>query len=249
MPRTGFSYAIASSNAGVSWSAPFKVSNFHEPQVYASAQSGVVVSDQGTAVTTNAGASWKKVSLSGCCGGEPWVWGNGPNVYVAWETKGTMSQVFYAYSHNYGFTWSKVFLLSSTITDAWGPKIAAYGNYVYITVTVHPDSGSAQDYIYVSSNAGVTWTGPIAESGTAVDIETTLNVYAYGNNIFAIWGREVTPGTWVTYGTYSTDDGSTWVAPPGINISNNANGVAANSNDISTGWVVNFGTAAFATWQ
>lgn len=60
MPRTGFSYAIASSNAGVSWSAPFKVSNFHEPQVYASAQSGVVVSDQGTAVTTNAGVLGRK---------------------------------------------------------------------------------------------------------------------------------------------------------------------------------------------
>jgi len=120
---------------------------------------------------------------------------------------------------------------------------------VYITVTVHPASGSAQNYIFVSTNAGVSWSAPIPESGTSVDIGTSLNVYAYGSDVFAIWGREVTGGTWITYGTYSTNSGATWVSPPGINISNNAKGVAANANDVSTGWVVNFGAAAFATWQ
>jgi hypothetical protein len=39
------------------------------------------------------------------------------------------------------------------------------------------------------------------------------------------------------------------VSSPGIDISNNPSGVAADANDVSTGWVVNFGTAAFATWQ
>jgi hypothetical protein len=244
------SYAIASSNNGTTWSSPFHVSSYHEPQVYASPESGVIISDAGgLAVTTNVGSSWKSFHLKGCCGAEPWVWGNGPNVYIAWETKGNMSKVYYAYSHNYGQSWSSSTLLSTTITDAWGPKIAAYGNTVVITVTVHPDSGSAQNYIYVSNNAGVSWTGPISESGTAVDIGTSLNVYAYGSDIFAIWGRESSRGTWVTYGTYSTDNGTTWVSPPGINISNNPSGVAANANDVSTGWVVNFGTAAFATWQ
>ncbi len=244
------SYVTSSTNAGETWTIPIEVSSYHEPQLYASAHSGTVVTDAGMAVTMNDGTSWTNIPVpGGCCGAEPWVWGYGPNVYVAWETKGTMSQVFYYYSHNYGSTWAGPMLLTSNLTDAWGPKIAAYGNNVVITTTVHPDSGMAQNYIYVSNNAGVTWTGPIQESGTAVDVGTSLNVYAWGSDIFAIWGREDPSGTWVTYGTYSTDNGTTWVSPPGMDISNNANGVAANANDISTGWVVNFGTAAFATWQ
>jgi hypothetical protein len=248
--QNSFSFAFASANAGATWSTPFQVSSFHEPQVYASAKSGVVISDfGGLAVTTNDGITWTKIHIAGCCRAEPWVWGYGPNVYGAWETKGTSSQAFVIYSHNYGATWSKPFLLSSALTDTWGPKIAAWGSNVYITVTVHPASGAAQNYIFVSTNAGVSWSAPIPESGTSVDIGTSLNIYAYGSDVFAIWGREVAGGTWVTYGTYSTNSGATWVSPPGIDISNNAKGVAANANDVSTGWVVNFGTAAFATWQ
>jgi hypothetical protein len=244
------SYVIASTNAGVTWTAPFEVSSQHEPQVYASAKSGTIVTDGGMAVTMNNGTTWKKIDVSGgCCGAEPWVWGYGPNVYVAWETKGSLSTVHFLYSHNYGETWTTPILLSSTLPDAWGPKIAAYGNNVIITTTVHPDSGQAQNYIYVSNNAGVTWTGPISESGTAVDVGTSLNVYEWGSDIFAIWGREDPSGTWATYGTYSTNNGSSWVSSPGIDISNNPSGVAADANDVSTGWVVNFGTAAFATWQ
>jgi hypothetical protein len=248
----GFSYVVASTKAGASgsWSKPFLVSPFHEPQLYASAKTGIAISDQGIIETQNNGSTWTAVPISGCCGGEPWVWGYGSNIYVAWETKGSTSQTYYAYSHDNGTTWTPEILLSTTITDAWGPKIAAWGNNVTITVTVHPASGHAQDYIYTSHDAGVHFAGPISESGTSTDIGTSLNVNEYGDYVFAIYGRETTPsGHWITYATYSTDGGTTWVAAPGINISNNANGEAANPNDISSGWVMNFGPDAFACWS
>ncbi len=245
------SYVIGSSDGGVHWTSPFHVSTFHEPQVYAEANSGIVVSDAGgLAVTQNDGVTWKSFHIKGCCGAEPWVWGYGSNVYVTWETKGSTSQSFVIYSHNNGLSWSSEINLAPSLSDVWGPKIAAWGNNVYVTVTVHPGSPAAQNYIIESSNAGVTWSSPISESGTAaVNTGTSLNVIAYGNYVFAIWGREVSSGHWYTMATDSTNAGTTWVAPPGINISNNPTGSAATSNDVSTGWVVNFGSDAFACWQ
>jgi hypothetical protein len=252
------SYVEGSSNAGVSWYPTFRYGLFHEPQLAAWGSNAYGISNQGLVVSNNNGLTWSDRTIPGNSGNpgglpvtmsESWIaaWGN--NVYAAWETKTSASMVQYVVSRDSGATFSAATELSKTLTDTWGPKIAVWGNNVYITVTVHPASGSAQNYVYVSNNQAATFGSPIAISGTSTDIGTSLNVASAGNDVFAIWGREVSSGHWVTYATYSTNNGSSFVAAPGINISNNPTGTAANANDVSTGWVMSFGSAAFACWQ
>ena len=80
----------------------------HEPQLAAAGTSAYTIADgKALYVSSNNGVSWTKVTISGCCGSEPWIIASGANVVASWETKGTASEIEAVSSQNSGKTWSK----------------------------------------------------------------------------------------------------------------------------------------------
>ncbi len=101
------SFVASSTNNGASFGASLMYSTMHEPQLAASGSNGYAIADgKAIYVTSNNGGSWKKFTITGCCGAEPWIAASGSNVVASWETKGTSSKISAVSSQNNGASWS-----------------------------------------------------------------------------------------------------------------------------------------------
>ncbi len=244
----GHSYVTASSNNGVTWTAPFEYSTGPEPQIAAWGTNAYAVADASSrgsnfvSVTNNNGQTWTKSGTTG--GSEAWVSTYGANVVVAWETKGTASLVKVITSTNSGKTFSKPVELSSTAPDSWAPMTGISGNTEYVAWRSNPGSSTSQEYVSVSLNAGSTWSAPTAIGIAGHDNSWPVTVPAYGSTAFIAW--YVRTGTsssapWEAVVVETTNSGSSWSSPVIL-------GGSLAESDIATAAIsANAGTV-FAVW-
>jgi hypothetical protein len=247
------SYVISSSNYGASWSSPASIGNAHEPQLYAWGQYVYAVSDGGLFYSNYYGQSWSRSYVGGCCGSEPWIWGYGSNVYVAWETKGSGSQIYVASSNDNGASWNGPNFLTSTLPDSWAPMVWAHGSSAWIAERQYPSGKTGTVWVYTTTNGGSTWNSPISLSGVGKggSAETFPYTVASSNgaNVFVAWSHQMKPGHWTLMVSNSSDGGNTWSAPPGINISKNKYGEAGFETDIATAAISASGSTCYAVWE
>ncbi len=250
--QNAYSYVVASSNNGLNWTKPFLVSTYHEPQVYAWGDNAYVISDYGLAMTHNNGSSWTMPKIKGCCGHEPWIWGFGSNVYGVWETK-NQSKVYVIVSNNNGKSWKGPTFLTTTLRDSWTPIVGAYGNSAWVAEREYPGGSKGQVWVYTTANGGKNWSSPISLSGkgakgSAETFPFTISS-SDGKNVFVTWSQQISTGYWVLRVSYSSNGGTSWTAPPGIDVSQNKNGEAGTETDIPTAAISSYGTHCYATWE
>ena len=252
-------FVTCSSDAGVSWTHPFKYGSFYEAQVSAWGGKYVYAAGDGSlSVSSNNCGSWTAINIHQSGSGymaEPWIGGYGANAYMAWETKGSNSNAQVSSTNNNGSNWSPVINLS--VSNAWAPMIGAYGKSSWIAVQTHPGSSASQIYVFTTSNAGKIWSGPRSLSGAPAKGSDTSFPFTVatsdGQNVFVAWSQQISPGYWVMRVASSADGGSTWFSTPSSpaasTISQNTNGEAGNNNDVATGAISAFGTHCYVVWQ
>ncbi len=256
------SYVSCSANAGTSgsWTKPLMYGDQHEPEIAAwGGQYVYAVSDAGMQVSSNNCNSWTSPSQTlgetlHPWGSEPWIWSYGPNVYASWEAKGNSSVVYYSYSNNYGVSWTKVAVLSSTLNDTWAPMVWAYGDSAWIAFHTNPGGSLSRIYMYMTNDSGHNWYGPTQlstspKSGSDTGFPFTVSS-SDGQNVFVAWSQQIKPGYWQLYVSYSGNGGTSWIAPPGIDVSENPAGTeGSNDNDLADAAISAYGTTCFAVWQ
>jgi hypothetical protein len=260
------SYVVSSDKNGAagSWSSPFHYSDTHEPQIAAEGSNAYAIADGvGIAVTNNGGTSWTIISSSTNDGDEPWVAASGQYVYVVSQTKTSSGNIHFFYSDNYGkpgsWTSEPGVDISGSIKDTWEPQLTVVGSYLY--VAFHKLSSPITNYVVVSSNNGKTWSSPTDISGSThlVGFATQVATSGCGGGysctgtpssyVFTVWPVEMSSSNWQMYVSASSNYGTSWTAPPGIDVSNNPTGVAGPNNDIATSSIAANGSNAFVMWQ
>lgn len=248
----GASVVAASTNNGASFGPAFQYSFQHEPQLAASGSYAYAVADGGALyISSNNGATWHQVFIAGCCGAEPWIQASGSNVIVAWETKGSSSQVYVASSQNDGMTWTNPTVLSSQEPDSWAPMVGIQGNTMIVAWRTNPGGSLSEEYVASSTNGGVTWGNAIAIGIDHNDNEWPFTVSISDGNTFIMWSEKTNTITsssdWQTLVAYSSDNGTTWTSP--ISLTNSQASGAHPEQDIATGAISSFGTQAFSVWE
>jgi hypothetical protein len=249
------SWVASSTNNGASFGTPFEISTMHEPQLAAAGSHGYAIADgKALYVTSNNGGSWTKVTISGCCGAEPWIMASGANVVASWETKGTSSEIEAVSSQNYGKTWSKTAVLSSGVADSWAPMIGIQGSNVVIAWRTNPGGTLSQEYLVTSSNAGLSWTTPVNIGITSRNNAWPFTVTISGNTAYTMWSEKVnsvaSSKAWQTLAVEGSLSGGTWTwsAPVSLTGSNPTFGAQA-EQDIATGAISSSSSAAYAVWE
>lgn len=246
------SYISCSSNAGASWTNPFQYGSAHEPELAASGSYLYAVSDDSLYVFSNNCSSYSRGPYY--LGSEPWIWASGPNVYAAGEGKGTTSSITLEVSNDYGVIWNRPIPLSANLSDVWAPMVYARGNSAWIAVHDYPGATTSQVYMYTTTNAGESWSGPVAlsqapKTGSDTSFPFTI-ASSDGQNVFVAWSQQISTGYWQLYTSYSANGGLNWTASPGIDASQNPTGTqGSNNNDLANAAISSYGTSCYATWQ
>lgn len=184
-----------SQDGGTTWGNP---TSFNEPVFASNAVSAanIVVSDDGTQQA------------------------------IVWLNRNADHRVRVAYSQDSGATWNTSTSLVTTPDTIFQPVItgSSDGNALAIAWTQQSvANGDRQAYSATSSDAGVTWSSPVAISAaglTAAAVELVLS--DDGTNAQAIWINSGFPTSDIAT-SQSTDGGQTWATP--VTIEANANSV------------------------
>jgi hypothetical protein len=253
------SFVTCSNAAGApgTWTPAFHYGDAREDQVAAWGGKYVyVTSDDSLWVSNNncAPGSWSNHTPHPGLGSETWIETYGPNVYDAGEGKGNTSVVHYVYSNNYGQSWSRTQALSKTLYDAWAPMVWAHGNDAWIAVHTFPGGLASQVYVYTSTDAGRSWSAPVVLSSPPKVLSDTSFPFTVassdGQDVFVAWAQQIPPGYWQFNAAYSSNGGQSWTPPPGIDISLNAKGSNASSNnDLAVAGIAASGPYCFAAYQ
>ena len=247
------SYVVSSNNYGVTWSAPYHYAVTFEPEVAAVGNNAYAVADGiQFAVTHNAGATWTKVLNEREMGDEPMIAASGTNVYIVAQSRTANGPIWLLTSSNSGNSFAAARNINGSVLNNWAPMVGAYGNSVWVAWHNNPGGSASQEWVTTSTNAGSSWSTPLSISGTGHWVGWPFEVATTdGQNIFTMWPQQVTssPDHWVIRVSYSSNGGTTWSAPPGIDASNNVNGQAAPENDIANGAISSYGATAFVVWQ
>jgi hypothetical protein len=247
----GSSYVTSSTNAGATFSTPFRYGSGPEPQLAAWGTNAYAVSDSFSRTTTplwytdNAGNTWNKASTNGGASAEPWIAASGTDVVAAWETKSNASDVYVTSSTDSGRTWTPKFLLSSAVPDSWAPMLGIQGNDMYVAWRSNPGSDNSQEYISVSTNGGKSWPSPTAVGFAGRDNSWPTQVAVSGSNAFIMWYERTgttSSSPWDAVVQESSNNGTTWLASPLVL------GGSLGESDIATAAVSTNGAAMFAVW-
>jgi len=242
-------YVISSTNNGSTWGSPVKLSSLREPQLAASGSYAYEAGVGALYVSTNNGVTWTNERIA--VGSEPWIAAYGSNVIVAWETKNITSKVYIVTSTNNGKTWTKATLLSSSVPNSWAPMVNVTGNVEYVAWRSNPGSANSQEYVSTSTNAGVSWSTPVAIGVAGRDNSWPFTVAVSLNNAFIMWSEKTntksSSNDWQTLVSYSNNNGSTWTSLPTLTTSKAS--AAAPENDVATGAISAYSTNGFAVWQ
>lgn len=244
------SYVSVSANNGATWTAPFKYSGKHEPQVAVQGANIYAVADAVTlAVSHDAGGSWKLLTLG--AGSEPWIAAVGSDVLVAWETKGASSVIDYVFSTNSGVSFSSKGVLSMATPNAWAPMVNISGNTFYVAWRTNPNQSTSQEYVDVSSNLGSSWSGPRAIGVANRDNSWPFTIASSGSTTYIMWNEKLNTvlgnGDWQPLVASSSDGGATWSTP--VSLASKATLGAQPEQDIATGAIASMGATAFAVWE
>ena len=264
--ENGSDYVVASKNNGVTWGAPVDFvpsERGGEVQIVASGSNAYLIGDGiYFSATYNNGDAWTPAtklytappasSTSFWYGREPWIAASGNLVYATWEANSTTPGISYhaqsVTSTDGGKTWGAIQNVSDPLKDNWEPENAAYANNVFLTFHSLNNQG-----VYVSSATGVSSNAPTW--GTSKLLSPTGPKSSFGHvftsdgvNVFVMWGQQIMKGssTWNAYLAYSGDSGATWSSP--IDISNNAQGIAAGNQDVTLFALSSNGAHCFAAW-
>lgn len=249
----GETYLVTSQNNGTTWTSPLQISTNHEPQLAIWGNNIYAVADPlFFAVSNNGGQTWR-VSSIGPTGSEGFLAAYGSNVYATWETKNASSQAYVLVSNNYGVNYT-ISLLSSTLQNSWAPMIWAYGSSAWIALHTFPGGNDSEVYVYTTLNNGSTWSSPVQLSTALSNSSDTgfpfTVMSSNGHDVFVGWSQMLNPTTWSLMVSYSNDGGSTWIPPPGVNVSQNPNGTSGSDNsDLADGAITSYGSTCFAVWQ
>jgi hypothetical protein len=262
---SGSIYVSSSTNNGQTWSKPVDVINpcrNGEAEIVASGSNIYLVSDGiDFSASSNSGASWSaQVNLfqapfsqtSIYYGREPWIAASGSLVSVVWEANSTAPGISYhdqgRTSTDGGLSWGPTQNITDPLKDNWEPENVAYGNDFFMTFHSLGTQG-----VYATSTLNVnsetpTWTMPVLLSPTKLTSSFGHIFTSDGVNIFVMWGQKISTGssTWNAYVAYSGNSGATWSSP--IDISNNAQGVAAGNQDVTLFALTSNGANCFAAW-
>lgn len=246
------SYVISSNDAGSTWGAPYHYGVTFEPEVAVWENNVYAVSDGiQFAVSHNAGASWTQILTEREMGDEPMIAAYGTDVYIVAQCRCSTGPVWMLISTNSGNSFSRIDI-NGTVTNNWQPMVGAYGNSVWVDWHNNPGGKAAQEWMTMSNNSGVSWNSPVSISGTGHWVGWPWEVATTdGKNIYTMWPQQVTssPDYWVVRASYSSDGGSTWSSPPGMDVSQNTNGQAAAETDIANGAISSYASTAFAAWE
>jgi hypothetical protein len=235
--KNGASYVTTSLNNGSTWGPPQLLSTNHEPQLAVWQSNVYAIADPlFFAVSNNAGANWTVHSV-GPTGSEGWLAAYGNNVYAAWETKNSSSQVYVLVSN-----------------DSWAPMVWAYGSSAWVALHTQPGGNDSTVYVYTTKDNGSTWSTPIQLSKQLSNYSDTSFPFTIassnGLDVFTAWSQQLSPTTWNLMVSYSNDGGTTWIAPSGVNVSQNPNGTSGSDNsDLADGAITSFGSSCYAVWQ
>ena len=249
----GLSYVTSSTDNGSSWGQVYQFGGYHEPQLAAWGSNVYFISDStgslslAYAYSNDNGNTWHSSSM-GTGGSEPWIAASGSNVYITYELKSNSGAKVYGWiSHDNGVSLGNQLLFSSSIPSGFEPQLYASGTNVYLAI--HQVGAKPQVWMEVSVDSGDSWNNNVSLSGIGNNGWATV-ISISGQNIFTIWGAQVgATSTWNAYIGYSGDGGNTWTSAPGVDVSNNANGVAAPNTDIASSSIASYGTHGFAAWQ
>ena len=171
----------------------------------------------------------------------PDVAASGNNVYVVWSrfySGGSYPEISYRRSTDGGADFGRTLNLSNTAGESGAPAVAASGNNVYV---VWRDNTSLInfDILYIRSTDGG------ANFGSTVNISNTAGesgapaVAASGNNVYVVWGIDITPGNFILY-RRSTDGGASFGDAMNLNDASgqraDAPDVAASGNNVYVVW-------------
>ncbi len=246
------SYVISSNNAGATWTTPFHYGVTFEPEAAVVGSNVYAVADGiQFAVSHNAGATWTKVLNEREEGDEPMIAASGNDVYIVAQCRCSTGPIWLLTSTNSGNSFIRTDI-NGKVTNNWQPMVGAYGSSAWVDWHNNPGGKAAQEWMTMTANSGATWTAPVSISGTGHWVGWPWEVSTTdGRDIYTMWPQQVTssPNYWVDRASYSSNGGSTWSSPPGIDVSQNTNGQAAPENDIANGAISSYGSTAFAVWQ
>ncbi|MGI0091965.1 MAG: hypothetical protein ACREBS_09665 [Nitrososphaerales archaeon] len=272
---SGCIWVSSSTDNGQTWGAPVQLNPNHgvgEEQIVASGHNAYVTADGiYFEATYNDGGTWSTPILlynssqisppcsPFCFGREPWIAADGLNVYVTWEssnpaqTSGSTPNYkdYGRTSNDGGKTWNPPLsnpmpqLLTGTVRNDWEPENAAFGNTAFLTF-----HSLASQSIWVTStiDSGLQWSAPHRISPIGQQSAFAHVYTSDGLNVFVMWGQAIAKGSsvWNAYVSYSGNSGKTWSSP--IDISNNANGIAAGNKDVTLFALSSNGAHCFAAW-
>jgi len=171
---------------------------------------------------------------------------SGSNVYVVWTGLGpTSADIFFRASTDNGVTFGPIINLSNNTGGSSQPRIAAYGNDVYVVWSDSTNSNNLEILLRRSTDNGATF-GPIIDlSNTPVpqsgDSSGDPQIVVSDKNVYVVW-REQTFGG-MGYGDIlfraSADGGDTF--GPAINLSNST--AASHDSKIAT-----YGNNVYVVW-
>ena len=176
-------------------------------------------------VSPNNGVTWSsalQLSPGGVSGGlsrEPMLSASGPNVYVTYPSSKTPDgsyQTFVVVNNNYGSpkSWSAPKDISyGYLTNTREVQVTSSGSNVYITTRGKSSTaGGTQQYVYVSTNNGATFTSPILLGPKLPNPENGFGGLAVdGSNVYVTWVHNAkSKGVQQIFFAASQDSGSTW---------------------------------------
>jgi hypothetical protein len=153
---------------------------------------------------------------------EPMLAAGGSDVYVVWKdvTPGNWD-VFIAYSHDNGSTFSAATNLSNNPGISREVTVAMSGDNVYV-IWRDNTPGTYDTFVRVSHDNGASFGSTVNLSGDSgiVKISNLLDrpyISAYGSNVYAIWDDDAS-GAYNVYISTSENSGKSFDTP--INLSN-----------------------------
>jgi hypothetical protein len=270
------SYVMSSNDYGMTWSAPHLYTHSVEDELAAWGNDAYAIADHTLAVSQNAGKTWKVVRANSTfLGDEPMIAAYGQYVYVVTELPyGPNRNETYirAYiSDDSGTKFTVIKDLSPTLNDSWAPMVGTYGDghgvgggvpfgqngnngsSAWVALRQYPGGAKGQVWVYTTTDGGESWSGPVSLSGTGT--KGTAETFPFdvvstdGQHVFVGWSHQVRSGYWTFTVGYSSDGGTTWTPPGGVDVSLNSKGEAGFEHDLAVAAISASGAYCYAVWQ
>lgn len=113
---------------------------------------------------------------------------SGNNAYVLWQNNSPDQNVYFRRSTDGGATFDRIIRLSDSASPQFAtfPKMAAYGNYVYVAWMEGTNSEDSKVVFRRSTDGGATFENAQVISGYAERSSSIQELFALENNVYAV---------------------------------------------------------------